>query len=214
MRHVRFCVFVALPTFSFSFLTLVFLWRWSTPNYSQEYQPFPNVQSKNAAQASLEVPVLVSLLDIPRQKRVLEVGTGRGIALPGLWERLQPQRLVGIDIDDSILLEANETLKKNRLGDKIEVVKGDVRNLPFKNQTFDVVIDFGTLYHIANPQQALQEIRRVLVPNGIFIEETEFSEFVSHPIRSWARKIPWDTIPCFVLKNHVLQYQLLENHCM
>ncbi len=68
----------------------------------------------------------------------------------------------------------------------------DVRNLPFSDRSFDVVIDFGTCYHIAKAGAALREISRVLSSNGLFVHETKVSQFLAHPIRSFGRRIPWD----------------------
>jgi ubiquinone/menaquinone biosynthesis C-methylase UbiE len=53
-----------------------------------------------------------------------------------------------------------------------------------------VVIDFGTLYHIARSPAALEEIARVLAPGGTFVYETKASQFLSHPVRSHGRRLP------------------------
>jgi ubiquinone/menaquinone biosynthesis C-methylase UbiE len=62
--------------------------------------------------------------------------------------------------------------------------------MPFADEAFDVIIDFGTLYHIARSQAALDEITRVLAPGGTFVYETKASQFLSHPVRSRGRRLP------------------------
>jgi ubiquinone/menaquinone biosynthesis C-methylase UbiE len=153
-----------------------------------EYRPFPNEQGRNTRQAQLEVPALVRALGLPTDVRILEVGCGRGIALPVLDRLCSPRRLVGLDIDEELLVEAADNLREH--GTKAELHRGDVRRMPFADEAFDVIIDFGTLYHIARPQAALDEIARVLASDGTFVYETKTSQFLSHPVRSRGRRLP------------------------
>jgi ubiquinone/menaquinone biosynthesis C-methylase UbiE len=71
-----------------------------------------------------------------------------------------------------------------------ELCCGDVRWMPFADGAFDVIIDFGALYHIARSQSALDEIARVLAPGGTFVYETKTSQLLSHPVRSHGRRLP------------------------
>lgn len=153
-----------------------------------EYRPFPNMEGRNNRQAQLEVPALVRALGLPTDVRILEVGCGRGIALPALDRLCSPRRLVGLDVDEELLVEAAAHLREHRT--EAELHCGDVRRMPFSDQAFDVIIDFGTLYHIARPQDALGEIARVLAPGGTFVYETKAAQFLSHPVRSRGRRLP------------------------
>jgi ubiquinone/menaquinone biosynthesis C-methylase UbiE len=69
--------------------------------------------------------------------------------------------------------------------------------MPFPDAAFDLVVDFGTCYHIARPETALAEIARVLAPGGLFVHETPLSQVLSHPVRSFGRRIPWRLGPWF-----------------
>jgi ubiquinone/menaquinone biosynthesis C-methylase UbiE len=153
-----------------------------------EYQTFPDEEGRNARQAQLEVPALVRALRIPTEARVLEIGCGRGITLPVIDRLCRPRRLVGLDIDEELLAKAAEELRVS--GAEAELCCGDVREMPFGDDAFDVVIDFGTLFHIARPEAAAQEISRVLAPGGLFIHETKLSQLLSHPVRSRGRRLP------------------------
>jgi ubiquinone/menaquinone biosynthesis C-methylase UbiE len=154
-----------------------------------EYQPFPNDEGRNTRQQEIEIPALVRALALPSGSRVLEVGCGRGVALPVLEQLCQPIRLVGLDVDPTLLDEARHRL--SAADASCELVCADVREMPFDDASFDVVIDFGTLYHIARPADALSEIARVLRPDGMFVEETRLSQAIAHPIRSRGRRVPW-----------------------
>jgi len=153
-----------------------------------EYQPFPNEEGRNTRQAQLEIPAMVRALGIPSGARILEVGCGRGIALPVLERLCNPRRLVGLDVDPELLAEAAANLRKH--GSTAELYTADVRQMPFAAESFDVIIDFGTLFHIARPQAAAAEIARILAPGGMFVHETKASQLLSHPVRSRGRRLP------------------------
>ena len=158
-----------------------------------EYRPFPNLGHRNALQQRFEVPTRARVLELPPGPRLLEVGCGRGAALPALARHCRPSRLVGLDVEPSFLAEAAAALEREDVS--AELVVGDVRALPFADASFDVVVDFGTLYHIADARRALAEIERVLAPRGLFVHETPLGQLFAHPVRSLGRKLPWTTAP-------------------
>jgi len=158
-----------------------------------EYRPFPDRARRNLCQETLEVPAMAWALGLAKGGRVLEVGCGRGVALPVLARLLRPQRLVGLDIDRSLLERARERTA-GRVG-LVELQVGDVRALPFSDATFDLVVDFGTCYHVARRERALCEIARVLAPGGRFVHETRLSQLLAHPRRSFGRFLPWEVVP-------------------
>jgi ubiquinone/menaquinone biosynthesis C-methylase UbiE len=137
---------------------------------------FPEVARRNFFQTQVELPLIVGLLSPPRNARVLEVGCGRGVALPILARRLQPAELVGLDCDPDVLAIAQE-----RAGGVARLVEADAREMPFEDASFDLVFDFGTFFHTAGPEKMLSEIARVLAPGGTLICETRLSQLISHP---------------------------------
>jgi SAM-dependent methyltransferase len=157
------------------------------------YREFPNVPRRNAAQERIEVPALVRSLDLPKGGRLLEVGCGRGVALPPLARLCEPVRLVGLDIEARLLAEARARLDAR--GVEAELVRADVRDMPFADASFDVVVDFGTCYHISRPESALREIARVLRDGGTLVYETPVSQLLAHPRRSIGRRLPWSAVP-------------------
>lgn len=168
--------------------------RSRSPRTSTGYREFPNLAHRNALQERLEVPALVWLLDLPRGQRLLEVGCGRGVALPALAELCEPSRLTGLDIDANLLTEADRRLKAR--GVKGELFCADVRQMPFADDSFDLVVDFGTCYHVSRPEAALREIARVLAAGGLLVHETPLSQLLAHPCRSAGREgLPWTAAP-------------------
>ena len=78
-----------------------------------------------------------------------------------------------------------------------DVCVSDVRRMPFPDDSFDLVVDFGTCYHIARPEVALAEIARVMAPGGLFVHETLVSQLLSHPVRGFGRRLPWRSTACY-----------------
>ena len=162
-----------------------------------DYRPFGNVEARNGLQARLEIPALIHALALPIGVDILEIGCGRGVALPVLSERLMPTSLLGLDIDPALVAIAEERVLA--MGIDARVVEGDARRMPFENSTVDLVIDFGTCYHvsggISGSRAALREVERVLRPGGWFVHETRIAQLLAHPVRSSRRRLPWKDVP-------------------
>ena len=157
------------------------------------YQPFPDVARRNFLQRHLEIPLMVRALGLPRGARVLEIGCGRGVGLRALSRALRPTLLVGLDVEPAFLAEAGKRLALEGLPVRLEL--GDVRAMPFGDASFDLVIDFGTCYHITGAAGALRQIVRVLALGGLFVSETVSSQLLSHPWRTRGRRLPWSSAP-------------------
>jgi SAM-dependent methyltransferase len=176
------------------------------PGPGLDYLPFGNMESRNGLQERIEIPLLLWALRLPRGGRVLEVGCGRGVALPVLARRLRPSTLVGVDVDGALVEVARRRMV--RAGMRAEVRTADVRALPFESGSFDMVIDFGTCYHVAGGPAgqlaALHEIARVLCVGGLFVHETRVAQHLAHPVRSLGRRLPWSDASTLASERHAL----------
>ena len=169
------------------------------PIDAAEYETFGNAETRNGLQARVEVPLLLRALRLPLGGRVLEIGCGRGVALPVLAKGLLPRELMGVDIDASLLEVAEARLRSARVC--ATLVEADIRDLPIESSSFDIVIDFGTCYHVSGGEEgarsALCEVARVLCPGGLFVHETPVAQHLAHPVRSFGRTLPWASVPGF-----------------
>lgn len=176
----------------------------------EQYAAFGNVETRNGLQELVEIPLLLRALALPMGGRVLEVGCGRGVALPVLTERLAPEALVGIDVDAALIAVAADRIRRwrTRPAGQVTVHVADVRDLPFESGSFDLVIDFGTCYHVGGgrvgARLALQEISRVLRRDGLFVHETRVAQGLAHPVRSFGRTLPWGGVPELVVERHAV----------
>jgi ubiquinone/menaquinone biosynthesis C-methylase UbiE len=107
--------------------------------------------------------------------RVLEVGTGTGLALPGYPEGVDS--ITAIDIDP----EALERAHQRRPG--VQLVTANVQELPFRDRSFDFVISSLVFCSVDDPARGLAELHRVLEPGG----ELRMLEHVRAPSPRLAR---------------------------
>jgi ubiquinone/menaquinone biosynthesis C-methylase UbiE len=105
------------------------------------------------------------LAGISEDAKILEIGCGPATTLWGAnLERIEPAwRITLADFSAGMIEAAREVL-----GDRAEYAVANAEDLPFADESFDIVLANHMLYHVDNRPQAFAEIRRVLVPGGIF----------------------------------------------
>jgi len=95
---------------------------------------------------------------------VLEIGFGSGLNLPHYPDRIET--LTTIDANPGMNSLAQKRIQSSSIQVDNKVLNGE--NLPMPDHSFDTVVSTWTLCSIANVDQALQEIHRVLKPGGKF----------------------------------------------
>ena len=100
---------------------------------------------------------------------VLDNGCGNGS-----FANFFKGKVIGVDISEEMLKFAAKRMK---------VKKGSSENLPFKNETFNVVFCRSTLHHLKNPKKAIDEMQRVLKPNGKIIVSEPISNILNEFLR-------------------------------
>ncbi|SRR5579872_1804174 len=111
-------------------------------------------------------------------EQVLDVGTGRGLLLVGAARHLTTGHATGIDIWNKEDLSGNslerteQILAAEGVTDKCSVVSEGAQNMPFANESFDVILSNLCLHNIYDKPtrlKACREIVRVLKPGGVAI---------------------------------------------
>lgn len=95
-------------------------------------------------------------------KKVLEIGFGLGTDLRYFSKK--GMNTFGVDLSFSNAAFANKGFAVARL--KGKAFTADAENLPFKNESFDLVYSCGVLHHTPDTRKAIEEIHRVLMKNG------------------------------------------------
>jgi len=101
---------------------------------------------------------------------VLEAGCGSGLISLELARKRNLKRLVLLDIHEDILEKARNNFNKFKIN--AEFMLGDVQNLPFRNESFDLVFNEGVIEHLDDMERGVKEMARVskkyvicLIPN-------------------------------------------------
>jgi arsenite methyltransferase len=106
---------------------------------------------------------------------VLDAGCGRGLLLIGAAKRLSTGRAIGVDISQKRDQSGNspeltlENAKIEGVEGHVEIRDGDLRDLPFGDGYFDVVLSNLVLHNLHDREEreaALRELARVLKPGG------------------------------------------------
>lgn len=118
---------------------------------------------------------LMDLVDLRGDEMVLDVGCGRGLLLNAAAKRLTTGKAVGIDIWQTEDLSGNRpelvlaNAEAEGVADRVEVKTGDMQQMPFSDETFDVAVASMAIHNIRDKDgraKAVREIARVLKPGG------------------------------------------------
>jgi ubiquinone/menaquinone biosynthesis C-methylase UbiE len=112
-----------------------------------------------------EIRNLINRFDIRSDDFILDVGTGNGILLPFLLEKVEyKSRIVALDFSWNMIREASRLVPTRGLG----FVNASAEWLPTKSEIFDCITCLATFAHICEKEKALNEIGRVLKKGGRF----------------------------------------------
>jgi len=127
---------------------------------------------------------LIELLDIENMKKpqILEVGCSTGYITRYIARKFDCE-IIGVDLSTLLLDIAEEESRKSNLTN-ISFKYANAENLPFSDDTFDIVYGEAITALVPDPFKVLQEYKRVLKPGGrvatldLFKKESLSAEFV------------------------------------
>jgi ubiquinone/menaquinone biosynthesis C-methylase UbiE len=124
-------------------------------------------------------------LALDEGEAVLDVGCGTGVFLASLLVGVgSGGRVVGLDHNAALLEQAATRMADAGLADApLELVHGDALALPFEGGSFDATHCERVLMHLAEPDAAIAEMRRVTRPGGrvVAAEINAWSASIYHP---------------------------------
>ena len=103
------------------------------------------------------------VLDIVNGKDVLDLACGEGYG-SFLISKIA-RSVTGVDISDEAVRHASETYKSSNL----KFSRGSASALELPDASFDVVVSFETIEHLAEQEKMIKEIRRLLRPDGFLV---------------------------------------------
>jgi ubiquinone/menaquinone biosynthesis C-methylase UbiE len=137
-------------------------------NYAYEEEPpmqLPLTEEEEKNRGCIQLYHHVASQAELRNKEVLEVSCGHGGGAAYLTRTFAPARYVGLDLNPRGIRFCR---KKHRV-EGLSFVVGDAENLPFPDNSFDVVINIEASHCYASLPRFLKEVARVLRPSGRFV---------------------------------------------
>ena len=103
---------------------------------------------------------------------VLDAGTGTA-RIPIALSQLRPEwKLTCIDLSANMLKVATQNVERAGVRSQISLELIDAKAMPYPDNYFDMVISNSIIHHLPDPLPFLQEVKRVLKPNGaIFLRD-------------------------------------------
>jgi len=93
--------------------------------------------------------------------------------------------VTGTDVDPEMVQFARENIDDIP---RIRFLEMDATKMPFEDNEFDIVLSFGVMHHIGNWEKALEEISRVLKPQGFLIfGDLAYSRFTTRIFKPIAK---------------------------
>ncbi|HMO38167.1 MAG TPA: bifunctional demethylmenaquinone methyltransferase/2-methoxy-6-polyprenyl-1,4-benzoquinol methylase UbiE [Saprospiraceae bacterium] len=124
----------------------------------------------------------IEMLRADQPQFILDVATGTADVAIETARRLQPKKIIGLDISAEMLNVGRKKISDRQLAQIIELQEGDSENLPFEDNTFDAItVAFG-VRNFENLAAGLSEMNRVLKTGGKLVV-LEFSQPRVFPFR-------------------------------
>jgi 2-polyprenyl-6-hydroxyphenyl methylase/3-demethylubiquinone-9 3-methyltransferase len=128
--------------------------------YTAYDHPIALLRAENA----VRIPWILS--EIEKNSSILDIGCGAGLLTNALAKA--GHKVAGIDLSPSSL----EMAKQQDTAGQIDYRMANAYDLPFPNQSLDVVCAMDVLEHVEEPNLLIAEASRVLKPNGLFFFHT------------------------------------------
>ena len=132
----------------------------------------------NSNDGKFVTPMYASLLkEIHKSQtgRILDVGCGNGNLFSFLSN--EQYELFGIDFSENMIAEA-----KKSFSEKASFFVADAEELPFADNTIDIITCNASFHHYVHPNTVLAEMKRVLKDGGKLLIGDPYPPFVIRPI--------------------------------
>lgn len=119
-------------------------------------------------------------------KEVLDISCGTGYGSMILLQKGHARSVQGRDIFPEAIAYAQEHYSAEGLTFEV----GDIMSLGDIRESFDLIVCFETIEHVADPRAALEQLAQSLRPGGILIISTPNRLLSSPGVKSWEQ--PWN----------------------
>lgn len=192
-----------------------FSFQWTIHSKTQ----LDSFSGTNESEETFKLKTGFSLNDL-KNKLILDAGCGSGRYIEVVNK--YGGEVVGVDLSYSV----DAAFENIGFKDKVHIVQADIFNLPFSEETFDIIYSIGVLHHTPNTKEAFKQLIKLLKKNGeiaiwVYSDETFYEKIhnrISDFYRIFTTKMPKNllyylshvAIPLYYLKKiPLLKYILM-----
>ncbi|MDR2907112.1 MAG: class I SAM-dependent methyltransferase [Bacteroidales bacterium] len=161
------------------------------------YEYFSNTERQGPGNPEITLRALSFIEGLTAKSKIADIGCGTGGQTMVLAENT-PCEITAVDLWPNFIDQFNQNAQTKNLQDRVKGVVGDMINLPFGEEEFDLIWSEGAIYNIGF-ERGLTEWRKFLKPGGYVAvtENTWFTNDRPAEIQEfWDKAYPeMDTIP-------------------
>jgi len=98
------------------------------------------IQSRDGYRFSVDALLLAEFVSVKNEDIVVDLGAGCGIISLFLAVKTKASRIIAIEIQDELASQAERNIVLNKLDKKVDIIRGDLRNLPISTRFAHVVV--------------------------------------------------------------------------
>jgi len=132
-----------------------------------------NIMNKNQYKAILDN------ISLEPNNNVLDIGFGNGYLINKLFKKNIPVNIYGIEISNDMLNNVSQKNKQIIEEGKLKLFLEDISKTSFEENTFDKTYTVNTVYFWNELEKSFSEIKKILKPNGIFLNVIYTKEYLN-----------------------------------
>ena len=137
---------------------------------------YERLASRHLRRLYTRVAADVAAAGLPDGSRVLDAGTGPGRVPLAIADTAPGLRVEGVDLSEEMIEHARRAVTDAAVRDRVSFAVGDVVDLPYPDDTFDLIVSTLSQHHWADREAGVRELLRVLRPTGqIWIYDIRFA---------------------------------------
>ena len=110
---------------------------------------------------------------------LLDIGFGNGYLINKLFKENIPIKIYGIEISNDMINNASKKYKKIIGNGYLKLYSENIVNTSFENEQFNKLYTVNTIYFWNDLEKCFFEIKRILKPNGIFLNAIYTKEYLN-----------------------------------
>ena len=143
---------------------------------------------------------------------ILDIGFGNGYLINKLFKKNIPIKIYGIEISNDMVNKVSRKNKHHIKNDRLKLLLENIEKTSFENDTFDKIVTINTIYFWENHGKCFSEIKRILKPNGIFLNLIYTRDFLDKIVytKYGFNKYSVDEIKTLTVENGMKIIEIVE----